>query len=570
MTNQPDDSPPHATSLESLVDSVFSSSVDGVAVLDASGRHLRVNPAYARLFGYQSPEEIEGRGSGELVPADESRRLRREALPALREEGSWRGEVTARHADGSRIVVDVSLTALDSRRRLCVARGPGEGRELLEQLAYRDPLTGLANRRLLGETAEQVLAGAERAGRMAAVLYVDLNSFKELNDTLGHAAGDRALEVVAERFGRSARDADIVARIGGDEFVLLLSEVGGEAGAVRAARRVLDTLAEPVEFQGHRILLTASVGIALYPDHADSLEQLLHRADLAMYGDRREKEPGVRVYRSERDQGPPRHGGLLDELHEALRSFDFELHYQPVRDLRDRSLRGAEALVRWRHPRLGLLSAAKFLPLVDDDDLLRRLDRWVLAQAALQLRDWSDDLGDVWIAVHLSEPSCRDGELAAYLDTVLSSAGSAPRDRLVLQLPMRLAATCNGRTSEVRGQISELGARAALNAFAPGLAPLEKLRWLSPDVLNLDRSMVSPAVPESPGERLLRVAVDLGHTLGAEVVAKGVERADQREVLRRAGCDFALGYLEGWSVPPSEFPAGSEAAAGANGVGART
>lgn len=549
--------PEAAGSPEALIDSVFAGAVDGVALLDAAGRLQRLNRAYAELFGFASVEELEGRDSAVLLPSDELESLRSRAEPALEREGSWRGEVTGRRADGEHVLLDVSLTKLGDGRRLCVAREIGFGRETrsrLEKMAYYDPLTGLANRRLLREKAEHVLAVADRGGHEAALLFIDLNSFKELNDTLGHAAGDRTLEVVADRFRAAARDADTVARLGGDEFVVLLSEVEGETGAVRAAQRVLESLDEPVGYEGHQILISASVGIALYPRHAEDASQLLHLADVAMYGDRREKEPGIRVYRPRRDAETPRHGGLLDDLHEALRHFSFEVHYQPVRDLRDDSLRGAEALVRWRHPRLGLLSAAKFLPLVDDAELRRRLDRWVLAQTALQLRDWSERLDDLWIAVHLSEASCRDPELTDYLDRVLGAAGSIRRDRLVLQLPVRLAAEGNGSASAFRGEISRLGARAAVNAFAPGLAPLERLRKLAPDVLNLDRSVVSPAVPSSPGERLLRVAVDLGHTLGAKVVAKGVERFDQREALCRAGCDFALGYLEGWSVPPSEFP----------------
>lgn len=535
---------------------MFSDAADGVAFLDAAGRHLRVNRAYAELFGYSSPEELEGRDSSDLLPEEEVRKIRTRAIPALEADGTWRGEVTARRPDGARVALDVSLTRLAGHRRLCVARDLGAGaeaRERLERMAYYDPLTGLANRRLLHEQASQVLAVADRGGHTAALLFIDLNSFKELNDTLGHAAGDRALEEAAARFRESARDADTVARIGGDEFVVLLNEVDDEAGAVRAARRVLDSLTEPVEYEGHQIQLSASIGIALYPRHADEFEELLRRADTAMYGDRRSKEPGIRVYRPDRDSDTPRHGGLLDDLHDALRGFGFELHYQPVRDLRDDQLSGAEALVRWRHPRLGLLSAAKFLPLVDDEELLRRLDRWVLAQAALQLRDWSETLGDVWIGVHLTETSCRDETLPDYVDHILRAAGPIAPERLVLQLPMHVTTELNGSATELRGRIAKLGARAALNAFAPGLAPLEKLRMLAPDVLNLDRSVVSPA-PSSSGERIVRIAVDLGHTLGAKVVAKGVERFDQREVLRRAGCDYALGYLEGWSVPPGEFP----------------
>lgn len=536
-------------------------SVDAVALLDDERRHVDVNPAYSRLFGYDVPDEVEGHGWDAVVPGDELEDLRERASTSLENRGSWRGEVVARRRDGSSLAVEMTLNVLDDGFLLAVARDLTEHqmtRERLERMAYYDPLTGLANRRLLREKTEQAFAVANRHGHEVGLLYLDLNSFKELNDSLGHTAGDRALEEVARRLESSVRDSDTASRVGGDEFAVLLGEVDGEKGAVRVARRIQEALEPPFDYQGHEIQLSAGIGVAFFPRYASDFEELVHQADLAMYGASRSKSSGLRIYRPEHGISTPRHSGLVDELHRALRHYRLELHYQPILDLDTGEVRGAEALVRWPHPRLGLLSAAKFLPLVEETGLLERLDRWVLATAALQLQEWNREGYDGCVAVHLSEHSGADPDLPAYLEKMLATAGGFEPGRLVLQLPAASTVQGNGRLRDFRAALTRLGTSLALNGFAPGLVDLSALRDLAPEVLTLDRSVVGGVRETAETERLVRVAVDVGHTLGAKVVAKGVERPDQQEVARRAGCDFAAGYLVGWSVPPDEFPVRGE------------
>lgn len=538
--------------------SALDRSVDAVALLDRDRRHVDVNPAYARLFGYEDPDQLEGAGWDAVVPADELEKLR-ERASSVEDRGSWRGEVVARRRDGSTLAVELTLTLLEDGFVLSVARDLTEqrvARERLEQMAYYDPLTNLANRRLLREKAEQAFAVANRHGHEVGLLYLDLNRFKELNDSLGHTAGDRALEEVARRLEGCVRDADTASRVGGDEFAVLLGEIDGERGAIRAARRIQEALRPPFEYEGHEIQLSAGIGVAFYPRYASDFEELVHQADLAMYGATRDKSPGVRIFRPEQGISTPRHSGLVDELHRALRHYRLELHYQPILGLATEEVRAAEALVRWPHPRLGLLSAAKFLPLVEETGLLQRLDRWVLAAAALQLREWSRQGFDGCLAVHLSERSGVDPELPDYLAKTLEAAGGFAPGRFVLQLPAGSTGPANGRFRRFRDDLTRLGASLAVNGFAPGLVDLSSLQEMAPEVLNLDRSVVGGIRGSTETERLVRVAVDVGHTLGAKVVAKGVERPDQREVARRAGCDYAAGYLVGWSVPSEEFPVG--------------
>lgn len=552
--DEPDASDPGFSPIAAELRAALERSVDGVAVLDG-GRHARVNAAYARLLDRSDPASLEEVPLEAVLSTGEPDRLREEVGPAVRSGGSWRGEVVMRAADGERVPVDLSLTRLDDDRLLCVARDLTEqhrSRQRLRRLAYYDPLTGLANRRFLRHHAEQAAALARRHSHEIALVYLDLNHFKEVNDTLGHGTGDQVLEQVGARLQEAVREADTAARVGGDEFAVLLSEVGGEEGALRAARRILGVFDDPFRVEGHEIELEAGLGIAFHPRYAEDFDELVEQADLAMYGSERRKEHGIRIYRPELGGIAPRRPQLVDELHEALRHYRLELHFQPVRALADGKLHGAEARVRWPHPRLGLLSAAKFLPLVEEAGLLRRLDRWVLARSAVQLREWAGRGFDGWLGVHLSEAAWRSSETAEHVRTGLDALRGLEAGRLVVQMPA--TAGSNGRLTELREELGALGAEVAVNAFAPGLAPLETLRRLAPDMINLVPGLVGTVRPEGPGERLLRVTVDAGHTLGARIMAKGVERREQQSAARRAGCDLVQGYLVGWPVPPDEFP----------------
>lgn len=531
-------------------------SADGVAVIGTGGRLLHANSALARLLGYDEADGLAGLTWGVVHSADEADRLERAADEVFSDADSWRGEVMGRTRDGDPVPLDVTLTRVDEERLLYVARDLSDHQELqgrLQQMAYYDPLTELANRRLLREKAEHAFALAQRHGHEVALLYLDLNSFKAINDSLGHAAGDQTLEEVGRRLEQTVREADTAARVGGDEFALLLGEVEGETGAVEVARRVVERLDEPVEVDGHSLDVEASIGVALYPRYASDFEELLHQADLAMYGAGRSKRAGVRIYRPEHGVVTPRDDRLFSELQEALRHYRFEVHYQPIRGLESGRVEGAEALVRWPHPRLGTLSAAKFLPLIEEAGYLRRLDRWVLATAVLQLDAWSASGFDGWVAVHLSEPTCFRRETVDYLQRVFEAAGDVDPSRLVLQVPAGAARENPEGVRSLRDRLSGIGTRVAVNAVGPGEPSTEALQCLHPEILSLDRSFVDAADREDGWRKKLRVVVDLGHTVGAAVVGKGVERPTQRDVLREVGCEFAEGYLEGWSVPAEEF-----------------
>lgn len=531
-------------------------SADAVSVLDEEFRHLYANEAYADLLGYEGPDALVGEPMDFFLSGEELEMLRQEALDVLRQGEPWRGDLLLHRRDGTPVSQELSLTPLEEGRVVCVARRPGEHGDLqerLERLAYYDPLTDLANRRLLEEKARQALAMARRSGESVALIYLDLNDFKAVNDNLGHALGDEVLAQVAERLDASVREADTAARVGGDEFAVLLGEVEGEAAAVLVAQRILAALEDPLKVDDHSLELGSSIGMSFFPRYASSFEELMRQADLAMYGAGRAKEVGIRIFRPDHGIQTPRHARLVDELHDALEHYRFALHYQPVRKLVNDRVVGAQALVRWPHPRLGTLAAAKFVPLVEEAGLVRRLDRWVLASAALQLRAWSEAGFDGWMAVHLSDRTCDDPQLTDYLERALVAARPVDPERLVVQLPAHRALREDSGFGELVGALRERGVSVAVDAFEADTASTAYLRDVPPELLYLGPTMLGTTRNGDRRKEMVRTIVDLAHSVGTRVLAKGVERGTQIQWLQELGCDYAQGYLVGWSVPPEAF-----------------
>lgn len=531
---------------------------EGVALLDVDGRLAYLNDSYARTFGFDDPAELRGRHWSCGYPEEEVARLRREAGAGLRIRRKWRGDAEGLRRDGDRVPVELSLTRLPAGEVLCLVRDIADRvayERRLQRMAYRDPLTGLPNRRLLRERAQQALALARRSGGGVGLLYLDLDGFKQVNDRLGHPVGDQVLEQVARRIASAVREADTAARIGGDEFAILLAKLDGEAGALQAAQRIQEALAPPLEVDGHSLTIAASIGIALFPTYASDFDQMLEQADLALYGEARAKAVGARIYRGAPGGAEAWHADLIPELYDALRHYRLALHFQPVRELTGGRRVGAEALVRWPHPRLGILSAAKFVPLIGEPTLERRLDRWVLAAALLQLEALQKKSSDLWLAVHLSDSAAADPELESYLGSILQAVPEVERRRLVLEIPVRSALQSAPSVAERLAALRALGVSLVVDGLSIGQSSMAFLKDLPTCAVNLERSFVNGIGREPFEEEVLKTVIDLAHGMGLKVRAKGIEREDQREWLRAAGCDLGQGYLLGWIVPGEQIEA---------------
>ncbi|MFI9205464.1 putative bifunctional diguanylate cyclase/phosphodiesterase [Streptomyces sp. NPDC053048] len=437
----------------------------------------------------------------------------------------------------------VPLIALDST--LWIARARAE-----EQL--RDPLTGLPNRQWLLERTWTALDEAEQAGERAALVLIDLDRFRSVNDTLGHLAGDRLLLQIAERLRLALpRDAE-AARLGGDEFAVLLPTADSLTSAQRVARALVADLGSPLDLDGLTLVLEASAGVAVYPDHALDAEGLLRRADVAMYQAKRDRS-GVEVYEARRDGNTPDRLGLLGDLRRALDAGEVELHYQPKVGF-DGHVEGLEALVRWVHPERGRVSPDEFIAIAESSGLMPRLTEYVLETALCQVAKWRAMGLEVPVAVNVSPRDVHTPGFAGSVAARLARHGVPPgalqleiTEHVLLEDPQRAADTLAGLTGH--------GVKMSLDDFGTGYSSLVHLRRLPVSELKIDRSFVARLAIDNEDAEIVRCTLDLAHSLGLLVVAEGVEDDETWERLRDLGCDAVQGWLVAAAMPPDETTA---------------
>ncbi|MFE0046464.1 putative bifunctional diguanylate cyclase/phosphodiesterase [Streptomyces albireticuli] len=451
--------------------------------------------------------------------------------------------VVADHAPLLLPLFAVPLIALDST--LWIARARAE-----EQL--RDPLTGLPNRQWLLERTWTALDEAERAGSRSALVLIDLDRFRSVNDTLGHLAGDRLLLQIAERLRLALpRDAE-AARLGGDEFAVLLPVADSLTSAQRVARSLVAALGSPLDLDGLTLVLEASAGVAVYPDHALDAEGLLRRADVAMYQAKRDRS-GVEVYEARRDGNTPDRLGLLGDLRRALDAGDVELHYQPKVGF-DGHVEGLEALVRWVHPERGRVSPDEFIAIAESSGLMPRLTEYVLETALGQVAKWRAMGLEVPVAVNVSPRDVHTPGFAGSVAARLARHGVPPgalqleiTEHVLLEDPQRAADTLAGLTGH--------GVKMSLDDFGTGYSSLVHLRRLPVSELKIDRSFVARLAIDNEDAEIVRCTLDLAHSLGLLVVAEGVEDDETWERLRDLGCDAVQGWLVAAAMPPDETTA---------------
>lgn len=409
----------------------------------------------------------------------------------------------------------------------------------LEHMALYDSLTGLPNRHLIQDRLQQSIFRAQRENDPLAILVVDLNRFKDVNDTLGHNVGDALLKQVGVRFSNKLRQADTIGRLGGDEFAVVIPKADAER-ATLVAEHLLQALAYPIELEGGSYAVSASMGIALYPDHGEDVQTLLRRADVAMYVAKQARE-GWFVYDAAQDQHTPRRLSLMADLHSALEREEIMVYYQPKLDLRSGEISGVEALLRWRHPEHGMVPPDVFVPALEQGGLIKRYTAWILDEAIRQCVAWNDVGLDLTMSVNLSMYNLRDTQLPAQLE-MLKKMWQPRADSLVMEVTESAVMNDPHHVSQVLDQLAAGGVQFSIDDFGTGYSSLSHLKRLSVAELKIDKSFVLEMSHDSDDEAIVRSTIDLAHNMGLRVVAEGVENVQVLGMLKKMGCDQAQGF----------------------------
>ena len=543
---------------------IFEHSIEGIVTFSNGGTILTCNPAGATIFGVPSQSLI-GRNLTEWITPDESSDPLAPFAIGSREARVRRGD--RNHTPIEFTVSEIRLTG--ELQLIAIFRDITERRQTQDRLAHLanyDSLTGLPNRALFRDRLAQAMERARRGQRDMGLMFLDLDRFKVVNDSLGHAVGDLLLQHVGELLTRSLREVDTVAhdaeegtftvsRLGGDEFTIIVEGLGGADQAAMIARRILNALNAPFVHDGREIYISASIGISLYPADDSDLDGLIRHTDMAMY---RSKDLGRNTYNFYSDDMNASVAVRLDlevNLRHALERDEFVLHYQPKANLNTGVITGVEALIRWNRPGQGTVAPDVFISILEDTGMIVPVGAWVIRTACAEVQSW-DRLGlpPLSLAVNLSARQFRQTDLAKMITEVLSATGMAA-NRLELELTESLLMEDNALSSGVLAEFAHMGLRVAIDDFGTGHSSLSYLKRFSVDTLKIDRSFVRDTPDDAEDCAIATAIVALAHSLGLKVVAEGVENRDQLAFLRGLGCDEMQGYLLSRPLPAAQLVA---------------
>ncbi len=532
-----------------LAQMVFASTSEGITVTDASGKIVEVNPAFERITGFSRADAI-GRSPRILQSGRHDAAFYRAMWETLLETGQWRGEVWNRRRSGELYPEWLTISAVrDAAGRATHYVGVfsdittvKEAQEQIEFLAHHDALTRLPNRTLLRERLAHCITRARRHQQQLAVLLLDLDRFKNVNDTLGHPVGDELIVEVAQRITALVRADDTLARLGGDEFALLVEDEASVMAIEAVARKLVDVFAVPVRVADHALTVTASIGISVYPGDGEDADTLLKNADSAMYQAKHSGRNGFRFFAPELTRGALERLMMETALRAAVSRDELVLHYQPQVALGSAELVGVEALVRWQHPDQGLLQPADFIPLAEEIGVIDEIGRWVLCEACRQMARWRErGVAVPRVAVNLSAKQIDSGTLVTAVADTLDAFGLDP-GQLELELTESMIMAQPEEARNVLEGLRGLGVQIAIDDFGTGYSSLAYLKLLKIDRLKIDRSFIREIGRDPNDEAITRAVIALAGSLELQTVAEGIEEVAQVEFLSREGCQVGQGY----------------------------
>ncbi|MDH3743803.1 MAG: EAL domain-containing protein [Acidobacteriota bacterium] len=543
-----------------LQGAAMDSAANAIFITDRDGRIEWTNRAFTRLSGYRESEAvgatpllIDAKGSQPGLDPSEWR--------SLAGKGVWRGHVVSRHRDGHTYTVEQTVTPLQDHRSgidhyVVVQEDISdriEAEERLHHMARHDFLTDLPNRYTFNERLNVELDRASRSGRELAVFVLDLDHFKDVNDSFGHPVGDDLLVAVGRRLKRVLRDSSPLARLGGDEFGIVQVDLQDPENARGLAGRLLAAFDSPFVLRGQEVHVTPSIGIALYPPGLGDSKSLIKKADMAMYRAKQAGRATFRFYEEEMDHEVQTRMQLGQDLHAAITREELYLDYQPQIDLKRRDIIGVEALLRWQHPERGLVPPDRFIPLAEGSGLIIPIGRWVMETACAQAKIWQEQHGIALpVAVNLSSIQFRDPQFVESVERILKETGLAP-ELLELELTEGILMQASTRIERILQRLCEIGVRLSLDDFGKGYSSLEYLRRIPLQKLKIDRSFVQGIGNGSHDPVIVSVIVALAKKLGLELVAEGVETKKQLDFLEQEECDYLQGFYFSRPVDPTKI-----------------
>jgi diguanylate cyclase (GGDEF)-like protein/PAS domain S-box-containing protein len=542
-----------------LLGSAFHHSGEAIMITDHDNRIVTVNSAFTTLTGYLQ-EEVAGHNPGMLSAGRTNREDYKRMWAAINEKGYWQGEIWDRRKDGGVYPKWLSISVMRDERgdiRYHIAHFTDVSAERateakIHYMAHHDMLTGLNNRFSLKDRLEHALAVARRDSGRVALLFIDLDRFKLINDTLGHHVGDELLIHVSQRLRMCVRESDLVARLGGDEFVVMLSGIEHSSSVAMVAEKLVMRVGEPYPVGAHTLYTTPSIGIAIYPMDGEDGETLMRNADAAMYHAKSAGRNNFQFFDAKMNEAAVERLGIEHALRLALGRDEFRLHFQPIIDLRTGKVSSVEALIRWQHPERGLLAPGVFIGVAEETGLIQPIGDWVIWAACRQLVAFREaGLAGVKMAINISAIQMRNSDLSVLARGVIEAYSLPPGD-LVFEITESVAMEQPDETVRVLDLLRDMGVTLALDDFGTGYSSLSYLRMFALDKLKLDRSFVEDIGQDIDGQVICDATIGLAHNLGLTLVAEGVETEAQLEYLKARGCDLVQGYLFSKPLPAEQ------------------
>jgi diguanylate cyclase (GGDEF)-like protein/PAS domain S-box-containing protein len=546
-----------------LAATVFESTLEGILITNAKTKIINVNQALCSITGYNT-EEFIGSTPNLIKSERHNHAFFRQLWDILNKTGQWRGEIWNRRKNGEVFPAWVNISAVPDSitgkisHYVAVFTEITElklSEERLNYLAHHDPLTRLPNRLLFHDRLEQAVLQAIRSKHMIAVMFLDLDRFKAINDTLGHLIGDELLMAVAERLRHCARETDTVARLGGDEFAVIINQISNEHDVGQIAQKIIHSLSSVYSVGGYEVFITASIGINLYPGVDNDRTKLLENADVAMYHAKQFGRNNYKFYSSDMNAVAMERLMLETNLRRALERQEFKLYYQPQIDMQSGNVNGVEALLRWQHPELGLVSPLEFIPLLEETGLILPVGEWVIRTACQQIRSWIDaGFPQLTMAVNLSARQFRQPNLVEMIEQILNEF-DIPPSLLELELTESVMMDNIEETTETLQRLKVLGLKIAVDDFGTGVSSLGYLKHFPVDTLKISHDFVLNLPADSADASIARAVIGLARNMQLSSVAEGVENQNQMDFLRDQDCERMQGFLFSRPVPPEQMTA---------------